>query len=120
MIDFLRSGDDIAFDGVRFAEVPDKATQVKQRLALRFRRFYGEWFLDISKGIAYRETVKVKNPNIEVINSLLKSEALKGSGITEIIQWDTDIDIARRVFTVLDTTRLKLDTGEIIEFGVNL
>lgn len=120
MIDFERDGNDISFDGVRFGAVTDKAIQVKQRLELRFKRFYQEWFLDTSKGVNYPGVVMVKNPNVEVINNMLKTEALKESAITEVIQWDTEIDPANRIFKVLNTTRLKLDTGQIIEFGVNL
>jgi hypothetical protein len=121
MIDFLRNDtNDITFTDTVFQIVPDKKTQVKQRLELRLKRFLGEYFLDTRKGVDYFGVVKVKNPDIEVINSALKAEVFKEEAVTEIIQWDAEIDPANRVFKVLDTSRVRIDTTEIVEFGVEV
>ena len=117
MIDFIQINNDISFDGVDFAGIYNVADSVKQRLTIRLQRLKGEWFLDISKGVDYFGVVKVKNPNVEVINSLLKAEVLKEPRVIEVLNWETEIDPKNRVFKILDTTVLKLNTGEEINLG---
>jgi len=117
MIDFIQLNNDIKFDGVDFAGIYDIGESIRQRLTIRLQRLAGEWFLDTNKGIDYFGVVKVKNPDREVINSLLKSEVLKEPRVVEVLNWETEIDASKRIFKILDTTVLKIDTGETINLG---
>jgi len=120
MIDFLRDNGDISFNGACICSNSDYAVQVKQRLTLRLQRFLGEWFLDTTKGIDFFTYIKVKNPNIEVIDAALKNEVLKESAVKEIVVWESTVDARERIFKILPATKLLIDTGNIIEFGATL
>ena len=120
MIDFKRNGNDISYNNGVLETIETAALQVKQRLELRLKRFLGEWFLNIEKGIDYFEIVKVKNPNIEVINAALQAEVYKENAVVRIINWVTEIDPENRIFKVTNQTRIEIDTGVIINLEVNL
>jgi len=120
MIDLKREGNDIYYNGHDFEPVADIDNQVEQRLTLRLGRFLGEWFLNTNKGVDFFGVVKVKNPNVEVINAALKAECMREQAVTEIIEWNTGADIPSRTFKVLPSTRLRLDTGAIISLDTEL
>lgn len=83
---------------------------VRDRLAT----FRGEWFLDLQFGPDYREDVLVKNPRLDVIDSILKDEILKsldGGGV--FTDFNVTLDSSRRMtisYTVNTTSGVLSDT----------
>lgn len=84
-----------------------------QRLRQRLRFFANEWFLDVTAGLPFYTDILIKNPNIDSVDSLIKSEIKETEGIIEIIEYDSVLDSALRGFTV--TVKMNSDFG-IIEF----
>lgn len=53
------------------------AEETAQRIRHRLLTFRGEWFLDLSFGPTYRKDVLIKNPRLDVVTAVIKSEILK-------------------------------------------
>ena len=106
MIDFALDPktNDLVFTDYDFALVDD-TRQIMQNLAIRLRFVLGEWFLDITQGIAYYEDIFRKNPNQIQIESALKQEIVNTRGIVEITSFEADFDKRKRIFSVKFSAR---------------
>lgn len=58
--------------------------EISQRITQRLRTFYGEWFLDNTRGVKYLEEILRKNPNETLRDSLLKDEIKGTPGVLEL------------------------------------
>lgn len=86
---------------------------VKQHVTQRLRMFTGEWFLNLSEGVPYFQNILVKNPNPDIVDSLLKDTILSTPGVDELLSFNLDYDAALRTLIVDFSIRV-LDT--IIDF----
>ena len=103
----LASGDlDLVADGAA----------IRQEIDNRLRFFLGEWFLDITQGVPYLQTILVKNPDLSAIRTVLRDEILKSAGITSLKSLDLEYDSTLR--TLLVTWEALTDVGELIESEV--
>lgn len=55
------------------------STAAAQRIRHRLLTFRGEWFLDLVFGPTYREDILIKNPRLDVVTAVIKSEILKSA-----------------------------------------
>ena len=104
MKDFKYTNDRVIVNG-DWATV-DNGDAAAQRIRDRLETFIKEWFLDLSYGVPYRETILVKNARLDVINAVLKGEILKSQDGT-FTEFDIELDSRTRKLTVsykLDTT----------------
>ncbi len=62
----------------------DGIDQIKQKLKIRLQFFYGEWYLDTTKGVKYYEEILIKNPLFEKVSSILKTTILETPGVNEL------------------------------------
>lgn len=81
-----------------------------QRIRHRLLTFRGEWFLDLLFGPPYREEVLVKNPRLDVIGAILKSEILK-SVDGEFTAFEASLNNATRNLSL--TYSIQTTTGTI-------
>ena len=84
---------------------------IAQHLRSRLRTFYGEWFLDISKGVPYFEQILIKNPNPVSVDSILKKEILETDGVLELREFDLDLNPTTRELTL--TFEARTITGSV-------
>lgn len=73
---------------------------IKQKVKLRLRFFLGEWFLNTSEGVSWRQNIFVKNPNMTIVNSVIKEAILGTTGINGIVSFELLIDKTNRTLTV--------------------
>jgi hypothetical protein len=102
--DFAYTNDRVIVNG-DWATVED-GDAAAQRIKDRLETFIKEWFLDLSYGVPYRETILVKGARIDVINAVLKGEILKSQDGT-FTEFDIELDSRTRKLTVsykLNTT----------------
>lgn len=106
MIDFALDPltNDLVFEDFDFALVDD-TRQIMQNLAIRLRFVLGEWFLDITQGIAYYEDVFRKNPNQIQIESIIKQEIVSTRGVVELTSFEADFNKRTRIFSVRFSAR---------------
>lgn len=85
---------------------------IEQDLQQRLQVWLGEWFLDTSVGLPYKQSILVKNPNLDVIQADFVNETLDTPGITQMLDFQFNYDPVARtlaVFIVAETT-----TGQTI------
>ena len=86
MTDFklTQDGDlDVSGSDIQFVE---KIHMVRQNLSIRLKFFLGEWFLNITIGVPYFQSILVKNPNEVAIISFFKKTILQTNNINKFIQ----------------------------------
>ena len=69
----LTSDGDLCIDDNANVEITDS---VIQEIQIRLRWFLGEWKINPEWGLPYYEQVFVKNPNLAIIEDLLRTELL--------------------------------------------
>lgn len=84
---------------------------VEQRIAQRLRLFFGEWFLDKTRGVPWIQQVFKKNPNPDVVDSAIKREILSEPQVRELQTFLLDLDTSSRVLTV--TFKALTSEGEL-------
>lgn len=84
---------------------------VEQKIKIRLLFIRGEWFLDIEAGIPYIDQVFVKQPNIDLLRALYRTEIIETPGVLAVREM--------RVTFISSTRRLSIsftadsDAGEI-------
>ncbi|WP_347252900.1 hypothetical protein [Leminorella grimontii] len=85
---------------------------VVQAIKTRFELWYGQWFLDTTKGMPWLQSVLGKQ-NPEVYDMLIRKYILETRGVKSIIKLDTTVDTGRRrvtfaaeIDTVYGTTKV--------------
>lgn len=87
---------------------------IEQHLKQRLKTFYGEYFLDIRRGIPYFQHVLIKNPDPVIVDTVFKRQVLNTPGAEELLEFDIDVDISTRVMTL----SFKARTSEgVIDFS---
>ncbi len=86
---------------------------VSQKIENLLSYFYGEWFLNFEGGIPYFEKIFTKNPDINLVNTILLRQIKTIDEIIEIIKFETIFDVALRTFSV--DFEVKASDGEIVE-----
>lgn len=107
MIDLKRKDGDLEFDGVHFGQVFDYKENVIQKIALRLKRFYGEWFLDVTKGVDYFGFFFTKNYDPIIIEAILKEEIQKEEEVDQVTSFSFEINSELRISTVTFSANLK-------------
>ena len=78
---------DIYFTGGRSAVAEDTA-QIAQAIRVRLQFFLTEWFLDITAGTPWYESVFVKPANIPQIENIIKDRILQTEGVVNLESFD--------------------------------
>lgn len=57
---------------------------IAQALRIRLKFFKGEWFLSPDVGMPYFEKIFVKNPSVQLINSIFRKAILACPGVKDV------------------------------------
>lgn len=87
---------DLALDEDGDLVILEDLAYLRQKLAVRFKFFLGEWFLDLREGVPYYRDVFVKNPNLDVIRSLFRRLILGTPGVIGLPRFELFYDEAAR------------------------
>lgn len=86
--------------------------QIRQRLSVRFQFWLGEYFLDTRQGIPYRRDVFIKNPDIDVIDSLFRRVITTTPGVLAIVRFQLRYEPGER--KLYFSFHAKVEGGEVI------
>lgn len=75
---------DLRLSGGTLVWTTDLATEVAQRLTVRFNFFKGEWFLDRRQGTPWYQEVFVKDPDPAVLRAIFSSVILGTAGVATL------------------------------------
>lgn len=88
-------------------------TAIQQDLQQTLQLWLGEWFLDTTVGVPYRQQILVKNPSIDLVQADLINAALDVRGVVEIIDFSIEYDSTNRAASVFMSA--KTSNGQVIK-----
>lgn len=59
----------------------DNSSYLAQKLKIRLSFFLGEWYLNVLKGIPYFDQILIKNPDLNFVEDLIKTEITTTPGV---------------------------------------
>lgn len=97
---------------------PDFVQYTLQRLQIKLRTFYGEYFLDNSIGVPYFDKVLIKNPDADLITDLIKKEINSEPNVNKITAFTNNYDSSTR--TLIITFTAELVDGSTLSTAFNI
>jgi hypothetical protein len=89
MIDLKIDNDnDIFLDVDKDLTLVSDKDQFIQRLKIKFRFFYKEWFLDQDKGIDFYDSIFIKGSNLQLINNIFKVTIMEEAESIELQKFE--------------------------------
>lgn len=88
---------------------------IEQHLRQRLQTFFGEWFLDGRIGVPYFQQILKKNPDLTIVDSLLKKEIIDTQGIEELTQFNASLNKSTRKLEV--NFQARTIEGDVITFN---
>lgn len=85
--------------------ITDVATVTANKLSNLFGFWKGEWFLDIRLGFPFFQYVLVKNPNMNLINSLVTTVLKSVAGVAAVTEVASSFDVRGRSLTTTFTAQ---------------
>jgi len=82
-----------------------------QKIAIKLKFFFAEWYLDTSVGIKYFESILIKNPDLNLIENIYKAAILDEPEIISLVEFQVDYDNQLRKLDV--TWRADSIYGEV-------
>ena len=97
----------------------EDAETVRQRLEIKLKTFKGTWFLDVTFGIPYYESILGANPNPIVLDGIFVEAILDTPGVSRLAEpISYDHDYTNRV-TGISFTAITTE-GESVPFELEL
>lgn len=72
---------------------------VAQRLTIRLRTFFGEWFINTTYGVPYFQRILKKGIDKATVDNLLREQIFDEPGVLEIIAFNSDLDDYSRSYS---------------------
>ncbi len=95
------SDGDLNVSGGSLVVIDDRATETGQRIVSRIKTVKGEWFLDITFGLNYRDAIWNKQTSTQTRNAHIQRQALLSSGRgSKILKYNTILDTINRTLEV--------------------
>lgn len=69
----------------------DGAQRVAQAVRVRLLYFLGEWFLDVSLGVPWYESILVKSPNLAHVATIMRGRIADTLGVDEVTSLELDL-----------------------------
>jgi hypothetical protein len=88
---------------------------VAQRVRTRLYLLQGEWFLDITAGMPWLQSIEGKPININYANARIKQEILNTDGVDSVLDFQSSLDRNKRLLSVTATVVTIYGTTEHID-----
>ena len=98
---------DLALSAGDLVWTSDLATEVAQRLRVRFRFFQGEWFLDRREGTPWYQSILVKNPDSQTVQAVFTKVVRETVGVKAVDSLSFSLDHAARELSLEFVARLQ-------------
>lgn len=83
---------------------------VTQRLYIRLRTFFGEWFLNVQYGVPWLEGILGQKVPKSRVDMILQEQILSETGVKQITEFNSTLDNLSRVYTC--SFRVMIESGE--------
>lgn len=112
MIDFklTEDGDLFLSDEGELATVTGPE-ELAQRIATTLNLVRGEWFLEITRGLPWQETILTKHQDTTTVDAVLRAEIASIEGVAQVLAYASEYDPQSRTYRA-DFTVLWRDESE--------
>ena len=83
---------------------------LRQKLMIKLQFFFGEWYLDITRGVKWYTDILLPNPELSKIQAILKSVITDTDGVKELTAFDAQYDAGARTLAVKFTANTNYGT----------
>jgi hypothetical protein len=87
---------DLVLDSTGQLVLVSEPELVAQRLKVRFNTHSGEWPLDITQGLPWRDDILIRNPDLSVISAAFRRLIQGTPGVIRILEFNLVFDEASR------------------------
>lgn len=105
----LTTGDLIFVNGA-CPVTKNRVDVVAQRLYIRLRTFYGEWYLTDEYGVPYLERILGKKINKNSVDAIFQEQIHAENGVVSITYFRSQFDNANRRYSC--EFRVRVDSGD--------
>lgn len=106
----LNSGGDLLIENGLLKITPTIQEATKQRLLIKMRTYLGEWYLDLSQGVPYFQTILRKGTPKDVVDTIFRTIIIEDENIRRIDKFSSRI---QDNIYFLDFTAV-VETGQIV------
>jgi len=99
-------------------QMVDGVDQIVQSVKMRLLTIFDEWFLDSSQGIQYFSVVCTKNPDLSLIDSIMKATIVETTGVNELLMYSSVLDKPNRQLTISFQVNTTYGISTTISLGV--
>ena len=92
----LNENHDILLVNEDFVLTTTLPTTLAQRLTIKLLTFRGEWYLDVTEGIPYFESILGKNRAKETVDNIFKNAILEDEDVVNITEFSSNISKDRQ------------------------
>lgn len=112
-MDLLLNNDtkDLVFINGACPAVQDRAAVVAQKLTIRLRTFFQEWFLNTDYGVPYLERILGKKVKKSTVDAIIQEQIYKERGVAEIVSFKSTL--VKRDYSC--EFRVRADNGDLTE-----
>lgn len=109
---YLDGNHDIVLSGADLRLVSGSEA-IRQAADVRLKFFAQEWFLDLSAGVPWFQSILIKNPNLSAVAQIFRDQLLATPGIAVVEQLGLNYTSEARTLRI--NWRATSDEGELIE-----
>lgn len=110
-MDFSNGKHDLLFVNGQCPVTGDRIDVVTQRLIIRLRTFYSEWWLDTEYGVPWFERILGKKVKKDVVDIVIQEQILQERGVAEVVEFTSSLNVSSRMYQC--SFRVRVDTGEL-------
>lgn len=103
--DFKTGTYDMIFENGKCPTTSGVVDSVVQRLYIRLKTLFQEWFLNTEYGVPYLEKILAKRVKRETVDMIIQEHILKEKGVKEIVSFESSFDNPSRVYSCSFTVR---------------
>ncbi len=102
---------DLVISGGTLSRVKGSA-QVRQRVIVTLWHYQGEYFLDITQGVPWLQSILGRKTDGALIGTILRRAILNVPGVVRVVTFSTRYNSASRVFEVNGLIQVQTGPGE--------
>lgn len=100
---------DLAFVNGECPTTTDAVDRTAQRLYIRLKTFFGEWWWDTTYGVPWLEKILGYKVRKQTVDMILQEQILLENGVIEIVSFNSSLDNSTRAYTC--SFRVRTEAG---------
>lgn len=106
-----RKTHDLVFVNGACPVTDDRVDVVIQRVYIRLRTFFSEWYLTDTYGVPWLERILGHKGNKSTVDAILNEQLLSVDGVAQVLEFVSNFDNAQRTYSC--SFRVRTDSGQI-------